>query len=197
MARLLLNAAQSALNWSWAALLLIAVGLGLFAGTLALARTRRACWGDCLPKAWKTPRLNPHRPQAARRMRYTHLLVRHLAAGTAAADQLHPAPLGKTTFAPPPCWARLCGRSGARCRAFTGPCSRCGRDQHRSCWPCWRWWRWWIGAVTGYARRLHSARLATAQTHRCCAAKRRQPLHPRSARARSATRSSDARYPRL
>jgi phosphonate transport system permease protein len=52
----LLNALRAIPELVWAALLLIAAGLGPFAGTLALACTPPACWAGCLPRRWKTPR---------------------------------------------------------------------------------------------------------------------------------------------
>jgi phosphonate transport system permease protein len=52
---LLLNVLRSIPELVWASLLLVAAGLGPFAGTLALAAHTAACWAACSPTRWKTP----------------------------------------------------------------------------------------------------------------------------------------------
>ncbi len=80
--RLLLNALRSIPELVWAGLLLIAAGLGPFAGTLALAMHTTGVLGRLFAEAVEN---SPPGPGAAL----------HAAAGAAAADELHAVPLGE------------------------------------------------------------------------------------------------------
>ena len=192
--RLLFNALRSVPELVWAALLFIA-GPGAVCGRWRWAYTA-AYWADCLPKAWKTPRLNPPRPLRLRGVDGARMfLVRRLAAGAAAADQLHPVPLGKQHRA-----ATVLGVVGGgglgQMLAFHMGLFQMGETSTVLLAMRWRWWRWWMALVTRYARSFHSASARNPQTHSCCAEASRAAT-PLAALApgRSPDRPG-ARYPR-
>ena len=94
--RLLLNVLRSVPELVWAALLLIAAGLGPFAGTLALALHTTGVLGRLFAESLENA---PPGPAAALRAQgvgtAARVPVRHAAAGAAAAAELHAVPLGE------------------------------------------------------------------------------------------------------
>ena len=108
--RLLLNALRSVPELVWASLLLIAAGLGPFAGTLALAAHTAGVLGRLFAEAIENAPAGPGAALRTQGARVGQVFpVRHPAASAAATDELHPVPLGEQH--PRGCGAR---RGGGR-----------------------------------------------------------------------------------
>ncbi|EER57918.1 ABC-type phosphate/phosphonate transport system permease component-like protein [Acidovorax delafieldii 2AN] len=93
--RLVLNALRSIPELVWATLLLIAAGLGPFAGTLALALHTAGVLGRLFAEAIENARPARLCPARARSGQQPRILVCHPAPGAAATAELHAVPLGK------------------------------------------------------------------------------------------------------
>jgi phosphonate transport system permease protein len=139
--RLLLNALRSVPELVWAALLLIAAGLGpLPARWRWPAHHRRA--GPAVCRGDRERAAGPGARCARRAWAGARVPLRHAAAGAAAADELHAVPLGEQHPR-----RRRAGRGGRRRAGAVaglphGPVPH-GQDRHHAWAPCCCWWRWW------------------------------------------------------
>jgi phosphonate transport system permease protein len=120
--RLVLNALRSIPELVWAALLIISAGLGPFAGTLALAMHTTGVLGRLFAEAIENAPPAPAfalRTQGVAEGRCTRPCRRSF-------RNCFPTRCtgGKTTSAPPPCWAWSAPAAWARCSPSTWACSR-------------------------------------------------------------------------
>ena len=139
-ARLILNVLRSIPELVWAALLVIAAGLGPFPGTLALAVHTSGVLGRLFADTLEN--LPPAPADALRTNGATPVAVFLYATLPQAAPQFLSTRFiaGRTTSAPRRCSAWSAPAGWGSCFTCTSAGSRCSRSPP-SCWRCCFWWR--------------------------------------------------------